>query len=341
MASKIYFSNLTKEGIKSLATNILSESSFDNKRTAVKLHFGEKGNTRYVNPNHVKILMDVLREKTGDYFLTDTNTLYRGMRTNATDHKKIAYEHGFANLGAPIIIADGEYGDDEKNVKINKKHFQKAKLGREIYEAETMMVISHFKGHVLYGFGGALKNLAMGCASRAGKLAMHSKISPVVGEGCVKCGICAENCDVNAIEIGPNGAQITDDCIGCAQCIAVCPEGVIKVPWHGATPYEAIERGAEYAYATTLNKPCVYFTFVNNVTRECDCLSDSELISEDVGVLAGFDPVAIDKAAYDLLKEKNQDKDVFKESGNPDGLRIIDYAQELGVGTKDYTLERI
>ncbi|MFW5991540.1 MAG: DUF362 domain-containing protein [Candidatus Nanoarchaeia archaeon] len=341
MASKVYFSKLTKEGVQKLASKLIETCSLVNKRTAIKVHFGEEGNSRFVSPEYIQPIINAIKEQTNDYFLTDTNTLYRGMRTNATNHKRIAQEHGFSKLNTPIVIADGEHGTDEKNIQINLKHFKNAKIGRAISEAETMFVVSHFKGHVLYGFGGALKNLAMGGASRAGKLAMHSKISPVVGEGCTKCGVCAENCDVDAIEITEQGAKIMENCIGCARCIAVCPEGVIKVPWHGATPTEAMERGSEYAYAVAKDKQCMYITFINNVTKDCDCLSDSEIIGKDIGIIAGFDPVALDQAAYDLLKQHNNGKDIFQEAGNPDGTTIINYAEELGMGSREYEIEEI
>lgn len=341
MASKVYFSKLSEENAGKLAQLLLDKKPVNDKRTAIKVHFGEKGNSRFVDPEYIRPIIDQVKQQTSDYFLTDTNTLYRGMRTNATNHKQIAEEHGFGKLNTPIVIADGEQGTDEKNVQIDKKHFKNAKIARAVHEAEAMVMVSHFKGHILYGFGAALKNLAMGGASRAGKLAMHSKISPVIGEGCTKCGVCAENCDVDAIEISEDGAKISQDvCIGCAQCIAVCPEGVIKVPWHGAAPYEAMERGSEYALAVSQNKPCVYLTFINNVTKDCDCIPDSEVIGEDIGIVAGLDPVAVDQAAYDLLKKHNG-KDVFQDAGNPDGTRIIDYAEELGVGSKEYELEEI
>ena len=335
MVSKIYFSN----DVNKLAKKLLDEKPVSGE-VAVKVHFGEKGNSRFVSPSNVNSILNVLKEYTNDYFLTDTNTLYRGMRTNATNHKKIAEEHGFAEINAQIVIADGEDGTDEVDIPINLKHFDTAKIGKAIADVKSMVVVSHFKGHILFGFGGALKNLSMGGASRAGKLAMHSKISPVVGSGCTKCGVCVENCDVGAIEMTDAGVRVTEDCIGCARCIAVCPNGVIQVPWHGAAPNEAMERGAEYAYAVTKNKECLYFTFINNVTKDCDCLTDSRIIGDDVGIIAGFDPVAMDQAAYDLLKEKHGG-DIFQEAGNPDGRTIMKHAEEIGVGSRDYEVENI
>ena len=340
MKSKIYYSeNIGASSIKKLFSKVLQLQDIKGK-TALKTHFGEKGQTRYVRPEHVKIIYDLIKEKTSDCFLSDTNTLYRGMRTNATDHKKIAIEHGFDF--APIVIADGEEGNEYYKVNINKKHFEDAYIAKGYEDVDTFVVVSHFKGHILHGFGGALKNLSMGCASRAGKLAMHSKISPYLKEGCTACGTCVKKCPADAIRIENNTAVIENEkCIGCAECIAICPEGVIKVPFDGASSFEAIERSAEYAYAAVQGKKGIYFNFINNITRLCDCISDSEIIGKDAGMIAGTDPVAMDWAAYELLKEKNNGVDVFRKAGNPDGTLIMKYAEELGVGSSDYEIERV
>ncbi|MFW6014683.1 MAG: DUF362 domain-containing protein [Candidatus Nanoarchaeia archaeon] len=340
MKSKIYYSeNINTKAIEKLFEKVVQMQEIEGK-TAVKTHFGEKGQTRYVNPEHVKKIYELIKEKTNDCFLSDTNTLYRGMRTNATNHKKIALEHGFDF--APIVIADGEDGNEYNEVKINKKHFDKAHIAKGYEDVDTFVVVSHFKGHILHGFGGALKNLSMGCANRAGKLAMHSKISPYLKKGCTACGTCVKKCPADAIKIENETAVIENKkCIGCAECIAVCPKGVIKVPFDGASENEVIERSAEYAYAAVKDKKCVYFTFINNITRLCDCISDSEIIGKDAGVIAGTDPVAMDWAAYDLLKEKNDGVDVFRQAGNPDGTLIMKYAEELNMGTSGYEIERV
>ena len=340
MTSKIYFSReISKDAIDKLFSR-LDEGKAVSGKTVIKTHFGEKGQSRFVHPDFVREITRIVGGKTDDFFLSDTNTLYRGMRINATKHKEIAVEHGFDF--APIIIGDGEEGNEEYLVKINKKHFDKVHLGKMYEDIDSMVVVSHFKGHVLFGFGGALKNLSMGCASRAGKLAMHSKVSPHVGDGCTKCGVCVDKCPADAIDIIDEGAYIDNDgCIGCAECIAICPVGAIKVPFGGASSFEAMERGAEYAYGAVQNKSCVYFTFINNITRHCDCLSDSEIIGKDIGIIAGTDPVAMDKAAYDLLLEHHDGKDVFQDAGNPDGTRIIDYSGELGFGSKEYEIKEI
>ncbi len=337
MKSKIFFSkDISKRAIGKLFSKIQSEKEISGK-TAIKTHFGEKGQSRHVHPEYVKEVKNLVEKKTDDFFLTDTNTLYRGMRINATDHKNIANQHGFDF--APIVIGDGEEGNDEYLVEINKKHFDVVHIGKAYQYIDSMVVINHFKGHVLFGFGGALKNLSMGCASRAGKLAMHSKVSPYVGNGCNGCTICANKCPADAIKIESNTANINNEnCIGCAECIAVCPNGVIKVPFHGASSIEAMERAAEYAYGVTRDRNIIYITFINNITKHCDCLSDSEIIGNDVGIIAGKDPVAMDWAAYELTKEKHNGEDVFQNSGNPDGTRIMEYSEELGMGIKDYEI---
>lgn len=309
-------------------------------RTAVKVHFGEKGNSRFVPPVSIRPVIESLRERKADFFLTDSNTLYRGMRLNATDHLKIALEHGFGSLGAPIVIADGERGDEEERVPIDKKIFKEVKIGRRIAEADAVVAVSHFKGHILFGFGGAIKNIGMGSGSRSGKLEMHSKIKPSIRAGCISCGQCVETCPAGAVSIEGRSAVIAQDkCIGCAMCISACDEGAVTIPWSGATEDEAQERCAEYAFGVLKGKKRVCLTFINNITSDCDCLADSRIIGRDVGIVASTDPVACDRAAYDLVLAKNGD--IFKKATGVDGRRIMDYAEEIGLGVNSYTLVRI
>jgi uncharacterized protein len=342
MASKVYFSKNLNNAQKMFT--LINEKGIITKsdKTAIKTHFGEDGNTRFVSPSLIKPITDSLKEINNNVFLTDTNTLYVGNRTNATDHIKQAIEHGFAILDIPIVIADGESGDEEYNVEINAKHFKEVKIGAKLKDVDSMLVISHFKGHVLFGFGGAIKNLGMGFGSRAGKLAMHSKISPSVGNKCIGCGICTKSCLPNAIKLEDGLAIINAElCIGCAKCISICPENAIRIPWGGASSNEAQERCAEYAFGAIKDKRIIYITFINNITKDCDCLSDSEIIGQDVGVIASTDPLAIDKAAYDLVVESHKSKDIFVDSGNPDGTHILDYASKLGLGNLEYDLINI
>ncbi len=297
-----------------------------NGKTAVKVHFGEKGNSRFVKPELIKVITD----KLNDFYLTDTNTLYAGQRLNSKDHLQLAKKHGFGNF--PLLI-----NDDEVQIEINKNIFSKVKIGKTIASADSMVVVSHFKGHILFGFGGALKNIGMGCGSRGGKLEMHSKIKPSVDSSCIGCGKCIENCSVNAIKLVDGIAEINKDiCTGCAKCIGVCPTRAVKIPWHGATSNEAQERCAEYAFGATKNKNCVYFNFVIDITKDCDCAADSEIIGSDVGVLFSKDPVAIDQAAYDLIVKEQGD--IFLKNTSVDGTHILKYSEEIGLGCKDYEL---
>ena len=341
MVSNVYFTKkFDIESISNLFKKLLLEQKIeDNKQIALKVHFGEKGNSRFVKPEQIKPIVELLKSISSNLFVTDTNTLYRGMRTNSTDHIQIAKDHGFGELNIPIIIADGELGADEVEISVNLKNFKTVKIGKKIVESDVIVYISHFKGHVLFGFGGAIKNASMGTGSRAGKLAMHSKIMPsVMTEKCTGCHICEKNCDVEGIIVDKidEKAIINENCIGCAKCIAVCPQNAILIPWHGAVPNNAMERGAEYALGALKGKQNYFVTFINNISKDCDCMADTEIIGEDVGIVASLDPLAADKAAYDLTIKKNG-KDIFKEKTR-DGTSIFDYGQEIGLGEKEYNL---
>ena len=341
---KVYFSEkISEHTIVSLFSSALADAgiSVKGRRVALKTHFGEKGNSRFVSPRHIRPIAQALVGQSADAFLTDTNTLYRGMRTNSRDHLMIAAEHGFEEVGLPIIIADGEYGEDEVEVAVGAKHFEKVKIAKAIHDADMIIAISHFKGHCLFGFGGSLKNLGMGCSSRAGKLAMHSKIAPYIGDDCTGCGVCLDECDVLAITMHKGKAEIGKACIGCARCIAVCPHGSVKIPWSGATSTEAQQRCAEYAAGAIKAKDAVYVTFINNITQDCDCLSDTPIIAEDVGIMASADPVAIDKAAYDRVMQANGGIDIFLKANKVDGTHIIHHAADLGLGSVEYDLVKI
>jgi len=312
-------------------------------RTALKVHFGEEGNTRYVPPAHIRPVISSLKGFTPNIFLTDANTLYRGMRYNAADHRKIAQAHGFEGLGAPIVIADGEHGDEEQLVPIPGKFFSQVKIARAIAEADAIIVISHFKGHIMFGFGGSIKNLGMGSGSRAGKMQMHSTIHPAVTAGnCTACGACAENCASNAITLQNDVPEIDAAlCTGCAKCIAVCAFGAIDVPWSGATSRDVMARTAEYALGAALGKKIVCMTFITNITKDCDCMPDTRLIGQDVGLVAGIDPVACDQAAYDLVLQAHNNEDIFKKATRITGTYQLEHAAAIGLGTRAYRLETI
>ena len=344
MASRVYHtSRINSEAIRAVFERALADATrmmTKDDAVAVKVHFGEKGNSHYVSPGHIRPVIEALMPFKGQLFLTDANTLYRGMRLNATDHLKIAKEHGFEALKTKIVIADGQAGEDEEEVSVPGRIFSKVKVAGHIARANALIVISHFKGHILFGFGGAIKNLGMGCGSRAGKLEMHSKIKPYVNADCISCGQCVENCPADAISMQEDEKALIDPdrCIGCAECIAICSYEAIEIPWHGATSLEAMERCAEYALGAGNGKTRVCVNFVNHITKDCDCMPDSEVIGKDVGLVASVDPVACDQASFDLVLKNHQNVDIFKKATRVDGTHITRYGTAIGLGEIDYTL---
>lgn len=326
----------------------------------VKLHFGERGNTRYLRPIFVRPIVEELKSIGAKPFLTDSNTLYRGARANSVDHIETAILNGFdyAVTGAPIIIADGIKGKNFVTKRVNLPRFKQVKIASEIYYADALVVLSHFKGHVQFGFGGALKNVAMGCASRGGKQAIHSQLSPQVNlDRCVGCGICAKWCPVKAIKIVKGKAVIDlKKCIGCGECTVSCPQGAIAIRWGDETIAEQ-ERLAEYAYAILEDKKgkLCFFNFLLDITPLCDCVGWGDVpIVPDIGILASLDPVAIDKASADLVNEAisieqsalerrlESKEDKFKALfPNVDWMLQLKHAEALGLGTTDYRLIKI
>jgi uncharacterized Fe-S center protein len=324
---------------------------------AVKLHFGESGNLAYIRPPFVRRIVEDVRRAGGQPFLTDANTLYAGTRSDAPSHLKTAIVNGFsyAVVDAPLIIADGLRGRSETVVKIDGKRFQDVYVAAEIAAADALISVAHVKGHELAGFGGAIKNIGMGCASRRGKLAQHSSVHPTVKKKrCVGCGECVPHCSQHALSLVDQKAAIDDDkCIGCGECILVCPNGAIQVAWNQSIPV-FLENMVEYTAGVLATKPgkAFFINFVNSVSPGCDCLpfNDSPIV-RDIGVLASTDPVAIDQAAVDLINREaalpgsalktntaaGEDKfrGLYPEVDWPYQL---DYAQKMKLGTRKYKL---
>jgi uncharacterized Fe-S center protein len=336
---------------------------------AIKLHFGEKGNTAFVRPIFLRRVVDRVKSCKGKPFLTDTNTLYRGARQEAISHMTTAFENGFAYsvVDAPILIADGLRGNSSVKVRIDKPLFKTVSIAHAIYMADAMISVAHFKGHELSGFGGALKNLGMGCASREGKLSQHSNISPKVKKkDCKGCKLCLSWCPKDAISMlppreedrGKPGVAFIDPekCIGCGECILTCPTGAVQIQWNETIPIFQ-KKIVEYAYGAVHKKKgkILYLNFLTQVTPACDCngFSDTPIVN-DIGILASEDPVAIDQASVDLvnLEEGNRSSKLLKnwEKGG-DKFRAIypevDWSiqlacgEEIGLGTREYELIRI
>ncbi|MCE5297978.1 MAG: DUF362 domain-containing protein [Methanoregulaceae archaeon] len=321
---------------------------------AVKIHFGERGNDSYVNPVFARQVVDKIREHGGKPFLTDSNTLYMGSRSNAVDHIVIALEHGFsyATIAAPILIADGIIGKNYREVKIGKRHFDRVLISGDIADVKSVIVLSHFKGHEVAGFGGAIKNLAMGCAPPAGKQEQHSA-RPLIIEGrCIGCGKCLGVCPCSAAGLVDGKSVIDLDlCNGCFECMTICPEHAIDVDWETEIPLFT-ERMVEYAFGAALGKKAGYINFLTHITPDCDCVpwSDAPVVP-DVGFLASRDPVAIDAASFDLVNRqpglresaltinRGEGEDKFRGlRERTDGYRQIRYAEEIGLGTGAYRL---
>lgn len=369
MGSKVFFANLRARSIKdnkiSKIQRLFDSAGFgdlikEKELTAIKLHVGERGSDAYINPLFVRQVVDKIKTKGGKPFITDTNTLYSGSRSNAVDHMITAVEHGFdyAVIGAPFIVSDGLVSKNSVEVTIDKKHFKKVKIAGDIFYANSMIVMSHFKGHEMAGFGGAIKNLAMGCAPAAGKQQQHSTIKPTVKiSRCIGCTRCSNVCPMSAISMVERKSSINHSiCIGCGECITVCPVKAISPKWE--TEIEPfIERMTEYAYGAVKNKQgrVGFINFLMNITPDCDCTpwSDAPIVP-DIGILASADPVAIDKASLDLVNAQigfadsllnsnyESGKDKFKGIRHQiDGNTQIKYGEEIGLGSGQYTLIEI
>lgn len=315
--------------------------------TAVKIHFGEEGNTGYVNPEYAGVICrDVLGRKALP-FLSDTNTLYAGRRTNSRDHLQLASEHGFVCdvTGAELDIPDDAVAENTVEVPVNQEYIKTALVALPFMRAQALVGIAHFKGHMLAGFGGALKNIGMGCATRKGKLAQHSDVAPfVVTKHCTACRTCSEVCPVQAVEL-KGGKAVIDSakCIGCASCIAACRFHAVEVDWE-AGGKRILPKMIEYAKAVLDAKKgkSAFFNFALHITAECDCMAQSDPpIVPDIGILASSDPVAVDKASYDLVL-KAAKKDIFAQiHPRHDGMKQLEYAARLKLGNLDYTLVEV
>ena len=303
----------------------------------LKVHFGEKGNITFIASENYDGIIEYLQEQNVGSAFMETNVLYSGSRMMRTQHTQLAKEHGFTQL--PIVIADGERGDDYEEVKIQKKRFTNCKIGKEIVNQKQMIVVSHFKGHMLAGFGGAVKQLAMGCASRGGKLDQHANAKPLINPiSCKKCGACVKHCPVDAIRIEGRWPRIVHKtCVGCASCIAVCQhKAILFNPFKISFASTFREKVTEYAFAAQKDKSMIYITFAFNLTRGCDCEGRKmKTVAKDVGVFASTDPVAIDQACLDII-EKQEGKRVFGR-----GQHMLDYGEKIGLGQKAYTLVEI
>ena len=333
----------------------------EGKFVAIKMHFGELGNLAYLRPNYAKVVADLCKEQGGMPFLTDCNTLYPGSRKNALEHLTCAQLNGFwpMTTGCQVIIADGLRGTDEVEVPVpNGEYCKTAKIGRAIMDADIFISLSHFKGHESTGFGGAIKNIGMGCGSRAGKMEQHNSGKPFVKQKkCVGCHACAKICAHGAPTFGPdNKATInTDKCVGCARCLAVCPKDAIQCMYDEA-PSILNYKIAEYTKAVVDGRPCFHVSLVMDVSPNCDCHGENDVpIVPNVGMFASLDPVALDQACIDAVLaqpkmpnsvigsgEACKCEDYFKAAHpDTDWEAALIHSEKIGLGSREYELVKI
>jgi uncharacterized Fe-S center protein len=345
MAGKVYFLpwNRKNELYKFLKTARIFNHVKARNFLGIKMHFGEDGNEGYIKPEYVAPVVKIIREKTAYPYLTDASTIYVGKRSDAYHHLLIANKHGFSidSCGCPIVISDGLRGNSESKVEVNLKHFQTVTIAHDIYNADAFMFLSHFKGHEITGFGGALKNIGMGCGSKAGKYAMHHSSQPTVNnKHCIGCGNCVRHCYQHALSLVDKKVVMDKTkCAGCGQCIVNCAFKVFKLNWN-EDPAAVQEKIVEYSYGVLKDKKASYVNFLNHISKFCDCFSlpKNNPLMEDVGIVAGVDPVAVDQASYDLVN-KDYGKNLFKKIyPEIDSTIQLKYAQEIGLGTRDYEL---
>ena len=383
MSSQVYFTDLVctqddsrlKKLIRLIKKAGINKIDFKDKYVAVKLHFGEWGNMAFPRHQYARVLCDYIKSRGGRPFLTDANTLYAGKRHNALDHLDTANWNGFSYLstGVHCLIADGLRGTDERFIPVEGgKHIKEARVASLIVEADIIITLTHFKGHINAGFGGTLKNVGMGCASKMGKMEMHTEGSPLVDTSrCIGCGMCERNCLYGGIHVVDKKAQINEEnCVGCGHCFSFCPRGALDCRFDIAEEVLS-EKLAEYTWATLHGKPSFHISMVTDVSPDCDCDPGNDVpVVPDVGFFASFDPVAIDQACVDAVnsqpimpnsvigkyaakKEHGPDcschdrtesihGDVFKMI-HPDSAweAGLIRGEEMGLGTRDYKLIKV
>ncbi|MDD7416949.1 MAG: DUF362 domain-containing protein [Treponemataceae bacterium] len=370
--SDVYFTNfkttlnenLLQKLHRLLKTAGFESIGFSEKYAAIKIHFGELGNLAFLRPNYAKVVADYVKELGGKAYLTDCNTLYVGSRKNALDHLDTAYQNGFSPLqtGVHVIIGDGLKGTDEILVPINGEYVKEAKIGHAIMDADVFISLSHFKGHEMAGFGGAIKNIGMGCGSRAGKMEQHCDGKPSVNKNdCIGCGSCFRICAHGAPIKGSDKKYSInhEKCVGCGRCLAVCPKDAIQANFSDSVTMLNYKM-AEYALAVCKDRPCFHISLICDVSPNCDCHAENDIpIIPDVGMLASFDPVALDQACVDLcnkmpaIEESELAKNIAENPHDEnkehfhmnhpdtDWKSCLEHAEKIGLGSRNYNLIKI
>lgn len=370
--SKVYFTDFrTKAHGDGLPTKLkklirkagISEIDMEGKFVAIKLHFGELGNISYLRPNYARAVVDVVKELGGKPFLTDCNTMYPGSRKNAIEHLYCAWENGFTPLtvGCPIIIGDGLKGTDDIDVKVEGgEYVEYAKIGRAVMDADIFISLNHFKGHEMTGFGGAIKNIGMGCGSRAGKTEQHISGQPVIdAEQCRGCKKCLAQCANNGLVFDEQTRKMSVDktnCVGCGRCLGACNFDAINFEDYHA-PKLLNCKMAEYAKAVVSGRPQFHISLVVDVSPNCDCHAENDApILSNIGMFASADPLALDQACvdaclaatpmpgsqlYDRMHAHDfcDHHDHFRNSTpESEWKSCLEHAEKIGLGSREYEL---
>lgn len=351
MKSKVFF--LPADRINNIdeffpETGILQHFNKGDK-VALKMHFGSREHKNTIPHYYLSGITNQLISNGCSPFLADTNVLYCDDRAKTSTHLQVARGNNYDKLGIPIIIAGGDSGEDYVSIKGKHKYYRNLFIAREFAETDGLLALTHFKGHGFAAIGGTIKNLAMGCASRKGKFAMHAKIKPeITPEKCIGCGLCVNNCPAKAISLVDNIATIDGKkCFGCAQCVHTCPEQAIRIPWSSISPKEFQEKIAEYALYVRNLYGVKFFAvnFLINITPKCDCEDNpGKPLVGDIGVLFSKDPVAIDRASLDMVAAAEGpdipggvEKFSHIRPGNHPYFQL-NYAEKIGLGTNRYEL---
>ncbi len=369
--SKVYFTDFRArlgEGLPTKLKRLMKKAGFasmdmEGKFVAIKIHFGELGNISYLRPNYAKAVVDMVKEAGGIPFLTDCNTLYPGSRKNAIEHMYCAWENGFTpmTVGCPVIIGDGLKGTDDIAVPVKGgTYIKEAKIGRAIMDADIFISLTHFKGHETVGFGGTIKNIGMGCGSRAGKKDQHSNGKPTIDpEVCRGCKRCMRECANQGLEFDETTKKMqvnAENCLGCGRCLGACNFDAIRFVNDAATK-ELNCRMAEYAKAVVDGRPNFHISLIVDVSPYCDCHGENDApILPNVGMLASFDPLALDQACADLcLKQQPLPNSVLSDNMkkadfcdrhdhfenttvDSEYKSCLEHGEEIGLGSREYEL---
>ena len=369
--SKVYFTDFRTNigtGLPTKLQRLLKKAGIqtidmEGKFVAIKMHFGELGNISYLRPNYARAVVDLVKELGGKPYLTDCNTMYPGSRKNALEHLECAWQNGFTPLtvGCPILIGDGLKGTDDVAVPVvGGEYVKEARIGRAVMDADIFISLSHFKGHEMTGFGGAIKNIGMGCGSRAGKKEQHSSGKPYIdAESCRGCRRCLKECANDGLIFDEETRKMSvndANCVGCGRCLGACNFDAIS--FHNDNANELLNcKMAEYTKAVVDGRPHFHISLIVDVSPNCDCHSENDApILPNIGMFASFDPLALDWACVDACMKAHPMpnsqlsdrmgkhgfvdlKDPFRNSTPASEWRsCLEHAEKIGLGSREYDL---